>query len=47
MPKEQWASSPELRHVAVLAQNFSQKNVAPTAAQVKLAMDAVEKGKNT
>ncbi len=45
LPKEQWSSSPELRHVAVLAQNFSQKNVSPTAAQVKLAMDAVEKGK--
>jgi pyruvate,water dikinase len=45
LPKEQWSSSPELRHVAVLAQNYSQKNVAPTPAQVKFAMDAVEKVK--
>lgn len=43
IPKEQWASSPELRHLAVLAQNFSQKNVPPTIAQVKFAMDAIEK----
>ena len=46
MPKEQWSSSPELRHVAVLAQNFSQKNIAPTPSQVKFAMDAVEKMKS-
>lgn len=45
-PQEQWSSSPELRHVAVLAQNFSQKNVAPTALQVKFAMDAVERLKS-
>lgn len=45
LPKEQWAVSPELRHLAVLAQNFSQKNVPPTAAQVKFAMDALEKVK--
>ncbi|MEK6868219.1 MAG: PEP/pyruvate-binding domain-containing protein, partial [Nanoarchaeota archaeon] len=45
-PKERWSSSPELRHVAVLAQNFSQKNVAPTPSQVKFAMDAVERVKN-
>jgi len=43
IPKEQWATSPELRHLAVLAQNFSQKNVPPTAAQVKFALDAMEK----
>ncbi len=46
VPKEQWAASPELRHLAVLAQNFSQKNVAPTPAQVKFALDAMEKVKN-
>ncbi len=45
LPKEQWSSSPELRHLAVLAQNYSQKNVAPSPAQVKFAMDAVEKVK--
>lgn len=43
--KEQWATSPELRHLAVLVQNFSQKNVAPTPAQVKFALDAIEKVK--
>ncbi len=43
LPREQWGASPELRHLAVLAQNFSQKNIAPTAAQVKFALDALEK----
>lgn len=43
VPKEQWSTSPVLRHLAVLAQNFSQKNVAPTPSQVKFALDAVEK----
>ncbi len=43
IPKEEWATSPELRHLAVLAQNFSQKNVAPTPAQLKFALDAMEK----
>jgi phosphoenolpyruvate synthase/pyruvate phosphate dikinase len=45
LPQEQWSSSPELRHLAVLAQNYSQKNVAPSPAQVKFAMDAVERVK--
>lgn len=46
VPKEQWAATPEVRHLAVLVQNFSQKKIPPNPAQVKFALDAVEKAKN-
>ncbi len=45
LSQDQWSNSPELRHIAVLAHNYSQKKVAPTPAQIKFAMDAVEKVK--
>ncbi|MBI5073035.1 hypothetical protein HZA99_04410 [Candidatus Woesearchaeota archaeon] len=46
IPTEQWAATPAVRHLAVLVQNFSQKKIPPNPAQVKFALDAVEKVKN-
>lgn len=43
LPREQWVIRPELRHITVLVQNYSEKNVPPTKEQVLYALSVVEK----
>jgi len=43
IPQEQWATNPELRHLAVLTQNFTDNKIPPTKEQIQYALDAMEK----
>jgi len=43
IPQEQWTSHPELRHLAVLAKNFTDNKIPPTKEQLQYALDAVER----
>jgi hypothetical protein len=42
IPKEDWGHNPDIRHLAVLAQNYVEKKIAPTTEQVQYAMSALE-----
>lgn len=43
LSREQWVIRPELRHITVLAQNYTEKNVPPTKEQVLYALNIIEK----